>query len=448
MAEIAPFRGLRYNPLRVADLNQVVIPPYDVISPEEQDFFHALSPYNMIHLELGKASQEDTERENPHTRAGCFLDAWRSEGVLIRDEVPSLYHYELDYTLGSRRLTRKGFVGLLRLEDFSTGRVRPHEKTFSKVKSERLGLMLSCHANLSPVFALYSDPEGRVEALFQDREVSPCASFRDRNGLDHRLRRVTSPNVFRELRRLMQDRMIFIADGHHRYETALKFRDILRERHPGAGPRAPFEFVMVYLSPMEGEGLSILPTHRLLKHVGRDAFERALPAAEAFFQVTPFDATEERDRRRWMARLSEAAEARRTAVGVAVHGGSKLFLLTARDDRMRRFLDDQGVPGVLQSLDVVILDRVVLRRILGLSESFLSDPRNIQFSHDLDEGLTRVLSGVNDLGFFVNPTRVDQVRDVASAGLIMPHKATYFYPKVSSGLVLHPIDVNEEVALF
>jgi len=440
MAEIAPFRGLRYNLQKIPDLGQVVIPPYDVISPTEQEAFHRSSPFNMIHLELGRTTPEDSEENNAHTRAARCLREWQREEVLIREERPAIYYCELDYFLAPQvRQTRYGFMCVLRLEDFSSGRVRPHERTFQAVKDERLGLMLACHANLSPVFALYSDPALVVDyELKTAREPDPVSGFTDSKGLVHRIWRVLDPQVLQKVRALMMDKAIFIADGHHRYETALAYRSIQRERFPEAGPNASFEYIMVYLSNLNQGGLTILPTHRLLRRMGFWKPDRFLEQAQGFFEVSDHEANEE-GRAEWKARLDDGRSSKETVIGFHRRSTERFYLLKARRDRISSYLSGRGMPDVLHGLDVVVLDQLILRHILELSEELLGNEHNIHFKHDLDEAIAAVQNGEYEAGFFINPTRIEQVQEVASAGLIMPHKSTYFYPKVGSGMVIHPL---------
>ncbi len=452
MAEIAPFRGLRYNPELVPDLDAVVIPPYDVISPAEQDHYHRLNPFNMVHLELGQATAEDDERNNAHSRAGAYLLQWQKEQVLIRDNEPAVYYYALDYAVSSQiRKTRYGFICALRLEDFRTGCVRPHEKTFQAVKDERLQLMAACHANLSPVFALYSDASQVIDHYLQvAREPEPIIDYQDSRGQKHRIWRVFDRRTLQQVRSLMRDKPIFIADGHHRYETALMYRDLQRKLRRAGNNRASFEFIMVYLSNMNQTGLTILPTHRLLCHLGSWQPENFLALAERFFHCESY-AVEGKQTgaapAQWQEALTAAGRAKETCIGFYWQGASRYYLLKARPDVVDVFLTGQDVPKVLHSLDVVVLDRVILRNLLGLSEEFLANERNIHFKHDLTDGLAELGAGRYDAGFFINPTRIEQVQEVASAGLIMPHKSTYFYPKAFSGLVINPLLPEEEMRL-
>jgi uncharacterized protein (DUF1015 family) len=445
MAVIAPFRALRYNTRIIADLGQVVIPPYDVIGEEEQKRFHQKHPFNMIRLDLGETLPGDDDHENAHSRAAAYLKEWQEQGVLIREVEPCIYPHELDYEVLGERRTRKGFFALLRLEELCGGCVRPHEKTFQGVKDERLRLMKACSAQLSPIFSLYADPEGRLDEIVgSEAHRVPCASFSDHNGMPHRLFRISDADRVRRIREFLADKDIFIADGHHRYETALAYRDWMRARHPEASPEAAFNYVLVYLSSMDDPGLTILPTHRLLPHVDPELGARLLDHPGPYFQVQAYELSDA-GIGSWRGALEEAAARKETAVGLAVRGHDRCYLLRGSRQALRDFLARKGFPDVLQDLDVMAVDHVILRGLLGLDEESLHDAANIRFSHDALAALKEVVEGRVALAFFLNPTRIDQVREVAGSGNTMPHKATYFYPKVISGLLIHPIDPAEAV---
>jgi len=444
MAEVAPFCGLRYNLKKVPDLADVVIPPYDVISPQEQEFFHKINPYNMIHLELGKSDPGDSDDDNAHTRAAAYMEEWRANKVLRRDEQPSIYYYELDFSVQGSVQTRYGFICVLRLEDFEAGGVRPHEKTFQKIKDERLGLMLACHANLSPVFALYADPAHVVDqSLRARRESEHAIAFTDRQGMQHRMWRVEDLEVLQTVRAFMRDKEIFIADGHHRYETAINFRNIQRKRFPDAGPRASFEYIMMYLSNLNQAGLTILPTHRLLRHMDSWDPEAFLGRAGEFFEISIHKGGAKSEAA-WRKGLQSGADHKETVIGFYCRRTDSNYLLEARWSSVAAYLESKNIPGVLHHLDVVVLDQIILRHLLGLSEAFLSSSDNIHFNHDLDETLSLVRSESYQTAFCINATRIEQVQEVASAGLIMPHKSTYFYPKVGSGMVVHSLEADEQ----
>lgn len=440
MAEIVPFRGLRYNTQKLENLADVVIPPYDVISPKEQELYHQLSPYNMVHLELGRTLPHDSDSNNAHTRAAQNFQKWQRERILTRDEQPALYYYELVYSISSGiQQTRYGFICALRLEDFSTGFVRPHERTFQAVKDERLGLMKACEANLSPVFALYSDPAMVVDHTLRiGREPAPLMDFMDRAGMEHRLWRVGNPEIFERVKALMLDKPIYIADGHHRYETALNYRNFQHARLGNSSPDAPFEYIMMYLSNLDQGGLTILPTHRLLRHMGPWEPRGFLRDAAAYFEIMEYQTTAE-GQARWREELEKGRATKETLIGLYWRNAGAFYLLKGRHEAISSYLSSRGINKVLHRLDVVILDQLLLRHLLEISDVFLANERNIHFKHDFLDAVSSVQSGTYEAGFFVNPTRIEQVQEVASAGLIMPHKATYFYPKVWSGLVVHSL---------
>lgn len=448
MAEISPFRGMRYNLEKVSDLGEVVIPPYDVISKQEQELYHHRNPHNMIRLELGEKTAHDSPQDNPHTRAKHYLEEWMRAEILIRDEQPAIYYYELDYSLTPQsRQTRYGFICLLRLEDFGGGGVRPHERTFQAIKDERLSLMLACRANLSPVFALYADPAQLVDHhLKAGRDSGALFSFDDDHGMRHRIWPVTNGQVLRQVRALMLDKAIFIADGHHRYETALNYRNIQRNQFPEAQPTASFEYIMVYLSNMNQGGLTILPTHRVLRTLGSWEPEQFLTRAQSFFEITRYDA-DDAGLREWRMKLETIGLNQGTAIGFYSGKVGALYLLKAKSEETDSYLTQRKIPPVLHGLDVVVLDEVIFRNLLGVSESLLTDEYNIHFKHNLLDAFSNVRSGEYEVGFFINPTHIEQVQDVATAGLIMPHKSTYFYPKVGSGLVINLLDPYEQVRI-
>lgn len=447
MAVVAPFRALRYNPDHVGDLGRVIAPPYDIISPAEQDAFYAMHPYHMIRLELGKATDQDTPQNNAHTRASQYLHQWRRDGILVREPQPAFFPYALEYPFQGDRKTRQGFFGLLRLEEFGKGCVRPHERTFQKVKDERLALLMQCHVHFSPIFVLFSDADGRVRDLLEaQRSGEALVQCQDFRGCGHRLYRMNHAEDVQHLQSLMADKDIFIADGHHRYETALNYRRLMMEKHPEAPQTAPFHYVLTYFCPMEDDGLVVLPTHRLLPRLDVNRASKVIDGGEPFFTVLSYPMNDA-GRAAWQERLASFRAQKETAIGFVHHGGDAYWVLHVDRNAARSFLAGKGFPEVLQDLDVVVVDHLVLRGLLGLDEAYLSDAENIRFSHDRDEALAAVAAGEAAMGFFVNPTRVDQVRDVARAGLIMPHKATYFYPKVFSGLVMHPMDPAETVGV-
>lgn len=451
MAVIAPFRSLRYSERYINvkfSLQDVITPPYDVITPEAREAYRKRNPYNFVHIDLPKADFEGNRfSENaPYEQAKDLFTKWIREGIFELDPEPSFYYYEIDYFIPTDNIlhTRKGFFTLLKLEEFQKGCVYPHEKTFARVKKDRLLLTTFCNAHLSPIFALYSDPEGGVIEFLRGAAVSSpmILSYTDDQGITHRLWRVSNPKVCENMIKSFVKKDIYIADGHHRYETALAYRNLMREKYGTAGGDEPYEYALMYLSPMEDPGLVILPTHRLFPNFPMDIVDTFFKRVEEFFEIEFFSSSVEDERNLWMDTLIKEGLRRRNAFGVAFHGRKELALLKAKIDKVRRFLTDAGIREELLDIDVVILDNLIFGHLMNIDRNMLEDELKICFSHNTSDALDKVLRGSKTAGFFINPTRIDQVQRVASRCLVMPHKSTYFYPKVVSGLVIYPMDLN------
>ncbi len=449
MAEIVPFRGLYFDSGKVPNLNDVITPPYDVIEPEEQRKFFSRSPYNMIHLILGMHCSLDENSEDQYNRAGGLFRKWLEEGILKRDPVPAIYPYEIEYRLSpSLSKKRKGFVCLLKLEEFATGCVRPHEKTYEATKSERLKLMCCCNANLSQIFALYSDPADVImHYLEQGRESEPLINFVDETGIKHKIWRTTEKSILRKVHSLMKDKSIFIADGHHRYETALNYMKMMKEQFPERGEKASFNYVMVYLANLNHSGVTILPTHRMLTELDNFDFHQFLERAMHYFEIEeyPFNHTNKEEVFDKFIEKLASYERRGGTFGYYVRGSEKFILLKGKKQLIRSFLQEKGLPEAMLSLDVVILTHLILKHLLEVPDDFLCDEKRMWYEHDAQKAISLVDSGQYRMTFLINPTRIDQVQAIASAGLIMPHKATYFYPKVITGTILNLIDPREDI---
>ncbi|MBW1982416.1 MAG: DUF1015 domain-containing protein [Deltaproteobacteria bacterium] len=449
MAEIAPFRGLLYNQELVPQLDAVVTPPYDVISPEEQESFYESHPYNMIRLILGKPEPGDNEHQNWYRRAAATLRDWQQQGILVRDSEPAFYDYEIEYRQPPNILkVRHGFICMVRLEEFSSGTVRPHERTYEKTRSERLQLLNECKANLSQIFSLYADPAGIVSHYLKEgRHGRPVFDFVDRSGIHHRLWRVTRKDIVNRVMAVMRDKPLFLADGHHRYETALEFQRQMRQRYPNLGKQAACNYVLMYLSNMNHTGLTILPTHRMFVELPQYDTRSFLEKAGRYFEVSryPFSGHEqERVLEEFLAALEAARE--QTFLGVYAREMNEFLLLQLRSEAKHQSWQ-KNVPSPLQKLDVVVLTELVLKELLRVDDHMLNDEERIHYRHDAREAIAQVDRGLYQVAFLINPTRIEQVQEVASAGLIMPHKSTYFYPKVINGSVLALVDPHENIPL-
>ncbi len=440
MATVRPFKGILYNPRIIADYADVTTPPYDVISPDEQAAFYAKHPNNVIRLILNRAEATDSVHDNPHTRAAAFFRHWMAEGILEQDDRPALYLKAITYDHQGKRITRLGLIALVGLEPFDKRIILPHERTFSKVRSERLALMKATHCNFCPIFSLYPDDGGLLETL--QAAVGGSAAdvdFRDEQDHRHRLWRIVDTAVHAQITAAVKDKRLFIADGHHRYETALNFRAHLQATLPAFDDRHPANFVLMYLCSMSDPGLVILPAHRLLKSVGRREIQKALETARRYFEISAYAFTPD-DRQavqdRFLRALDEGAD--RHCIGVYAHGAAVFYLLALRPGIMDDLFRDELDPS-LRPLDVSVLTRLVFMKILGFDHQRLDDDQLIGYASTADKALNAIDTARFDVAFLLNPTRIEQVQEVAHKGLIMPRKSTYFYPKVKSGMVMNTL---------
>lgn len=438
MAEILPFCGVRYDASVVGDLNCVVSPPYDVIGTDLQAELYARSPFNMVRVDYGRDEADDEPGDNRYTRARGLLREWLRVGALRQDPEPSIYYTEETYQgeFGEPQV-RKGFLSAVRLEDPESGLYRPHEKTLAGPKADRLQLMRASRANLSPIFSLYDSPTLELlEALGgHTRGAVPDAEVELSKGERTRMWRISEPAVIETVANGMRGRSFFIADGHHRYETALTYRNLMREATPGYSGREPWNYTLMYLTNLRAPGLTVFPTHRAvfgLEGLDREAFLRE---ARAYFDVAEVEGGLPA-----LQLAMRAAREGRTTIGVAARATGRLWRLTLRDPTvMERLLEGRAAP-VLRGLDVTVLHTLVMEEILGINEKAQEEQRNLRYVKGSEE-LLRVVAedeGVQ-LGFLLNPTLVSQVKAVAEEGERMPQKSTFFYPKLVTGLVGYPL---------
>lgn len=441
MATVMPLRGIRYNPEKITDSADVTTPPYDVISPDEQTAFYEKHPNNFIRLILGRAEAADTARDNPHTRSAACYRQWMAEGILRQDEQPALYLKSTTYVHEGKAMTRYGLLARIGIEPFEKRIILPHEKTYSKVRSERLELMKATRYNHCPIFSLYPDDGATLSTLEQAVDLSaPIVDFRDEQGLRHRLWRILDPAVHNRVTEAMKDKRLLIADGHHRYETALSYRKYLKETDPSFSDRHPANYVLMYLCSMSDPGLIILPAHRLLKSLNAGELQRALEKARTYFDIAEYPHTPG-DRRQveqaFLADLDKGAD--RQCIGIYAHKSPVFHLLTLRAGVMDRLFADE-LDESLRSLDVTVLTRLVFMKILGFDQKRMDNEQLFGYASTAGEAMEAIDSGTYDAAFILNPTRMEQVEEVARKGLNMPRKSTYFYPKVRSGLVMNTLE--------
>ncbi len=428
MADITPFKGISYDPKRIGGIDTVTAPPYDMISTALQEELYGRDPHNVVRLILGRTGPGDTPDDNRYTRAAATLADWLGSGVLSCDAEPAIYRYQQEYTHPrGHRLVRTGFIARARLEELGKGKIHPHEHTLSGPKEDRLRLMLACHANFSQVFTIYDDPSGEADAALTAavEQTRPRWEFTDLAGVRHTLHAVTDPAVHRRVAAAMADKVLFIADGHHRYETALTYRNRRREELGTACPEA-VDHIMMFFANMSAPGLTILPFHRIVSlpaGVDGRTVAAALGALGTVSRVEPAATPEET-----IARLQDGMEG--TAPGEHRFGvwlPPDYRILTIR----RKDPIGSGAAGV-DGLDVSILHKVIMEKVLGRT----IEPADITYT-TWREDLVRKVIADRSIAFILNPTRIDQVKDLAAAGVRMPPKSTNFHPKLVSGLVFN-----------
>ena len=450
MARITPFRGIIYNTQIINHLSQVVTPPYDVINPMEQERYYQLHPYNIIRLDFGKNFPSDTPEDNRYTRAARILKIWEKEQILIRDREPAIYLYKIHYQIpGQGVRIRTGFISLLGLESFNSGQVLPHEKTFSSFKRDRYQLFQHCQMQFCPIFSFYLDPEEKIVSLLSDQAPNePLIDFEDQESIRHQLWRITDPSALKNIQESFLDKTVYIADGHHRYETSLAYQADMLRRHPELGVTAPFNYTLMFLCPMEDPGLTIFPVHRVLNRVSELDPLLLEKKLNPYFIIEKFPFRPEDKKRitgEFLSRLNQKGNESH-AFGLFISQTSWFYLLTLKKDSLDGDWGE-GLHPFLRRLDVMILSRLVFQKILGIQKEKLDQENMIEYRHDSLEAIQLVEKGQGQMGFILNPTPIEQVRQIAEASLVMPRKSTYFYPKTLTGLVMNPLNGNESVIL-
>jgi uncharacterized protein (DUF1015 family) len=450
VADIFPFRAVRYDTQRVA-LGDVLTQPYDKITPATQERYYAASPYNLVAIEKGKALRGDSAAENVYTRAAGKFDEWLAEGILIQDSQPTIYAYFQNYNLPgtSRRLERRGFIALGRLADYSEGIVYRHERTLTGPKADRLELLRHTRCQTGQLFLLYEDPARRVDAILEEAaKVAPLAELRDEYDVQHRLWAISDAGKIHEITGAMAAQKLVIADGHHRYETALAYRDECRAKAGRVEPDKPYEKAMwtcfdIYQSGHAGghhEGLTILATHRLIHDVAGFSFEKFLKAASQYFNWYAYPFAKNGEREESFAEFRQDLERRGRAghaIGIYAGNGAFYLLVLRNSAELERLLPD--VSAAQRRLDVVLLHRLLLHKCLGITAEKVTSETNVSYEREMEAAIGAVDRREAQAAFLLNPVRVKQVMEVALAGGVMPQKSTDFYPKLLSGLCIYKI---------
>jgi len=426
MAEIKPFRALRFDTQAAGNIQQLTCPPYDIISEEQRNQYLKTNEHNVIRLELPRG-------ENPYEEAGSLLHQWEQQGVLKQDEQEGLYIYEEEFQAHGKTMRVKGIICRVKLEEFSKGVVLPHEETLSKAKADRFQLMKATFCNFSQIYSLYMDPQHKTpDKINRLSQGTPEVEMQDGDGVIHRLWIVTDPQEIQEICSDFAQRKLYIADGHHRYETALNFRDDCRKQRIAKEGDA-VDYVMMMLVDMENSGLVVFPTHRLVR--GLSSFDETAvkQACREYFQVE--DRT---DISTIEGELNALYQQGKKAFAFYT-GEDRWTLLVLKDmDAVRKLLPQAS--AATQGLDVTVLHSLVLEKIFGIDKENMAQQINLTYTRDFQEAITSVEKKESQCAFILNPTRVTEIRDVAAAGEKMPQKSTYFYPKLITGLVMNQME--------
>jgi uncharacterized protein (DUF1015 family) len=433
MVEVAPFKGIIYNKEKIKTLDDVMSPPYDIISEDMQEKLYAKNTYNFVRLILGKIFTDDTEKNNRYTRAQELFDAWQKQNILLPSQAPAIYPYKIDYIVKKEKKQLNGFFILLKLDpEYKT--VKAHEKTLAKPKADRLNLMRACKANLEPIQLMYMDEGDSLRKTIDAALEKPLFNVTGYDGFTHRLWRLDAPDTVRTIVEYLSEKILFIADGHHRYQTSINFASEQREQTGNNDSHASFNYILVVLCNMFDAGLSILPTHRLITmpHVDFDTLSSKLGR---YFVIEKKQIKHpQKDYQQTGKTVMEAIETTTGHKFALYTKGGTYYLLSLKEESIM----DSRAPDhskTWRTLDVSILHKLILEEILGIDEKNLED--HVKYTRVDAEAIQAVDEGKYNFSFLMNATKIDQLKAIADAGEHMPQKSTYFLPKMLSGLVMY-----------
>lgn len=426
MAEIKGYKGLRFNCEKAGKIEELVCPPYDIISDQQREEYIKTNPHNIIRLELPKG-------DDKYNKAAEILKDWLEKGILVKEDKPAIYIYEEEFTAYGERKTIKGIICRVKLEEFSKGIILPHEFTLSKAKEDRLNLMKATNCNFSQIYSLYMDGGkntlGKIDSLSKSE---PDIQLQDNDNVTHRMWIIKDEKAIADICSDFTDRKLYIADGHHRYETALNYRNYLREQGLAKEGDA-CDYQMMMLVDMEHPGLVVFPTHRLVRNLDSFNAERVIDGCKEYFDVT-----EHSDINTIESTLMELYNQGKKAYAFYCGGNSYKLLVLKDTNIIKKLLPNAST--ATQQLDVTILHTLILEKIFGIDAENMAKQINLTYTKIFDEAISSVQQGNSQCAFILNPTRVSEIREVASNGEKMPQKSTYFYPKMITGLVMNQLE--------
>jgi len=435
MVEVRPFKGITYNKEKIQTLDKVMSPPYDIISEKMQEKLYNNDPYNFVRLILGKIFSEDSDSNNRYTRAKKSFEDWIQQSILIQSDKEAIYPYRIEYMLKGEKRAMNGFFILLKLDrDYKL--VKAHEKTLSKPKADRLNLMRACQANLEPIQLLYIDEKDRLQQAIQDNlSEKPLIDVKGYDTFHHSIWKIDDKRLIKQIKETLDEQVLFIADGHHRYQTAINFAEEMERKTGITDKDAPFNYRMVILANMFDEGLAILPTHRLMKlTVNQDDIIEKL---KEFFTIEAIPRkTTNKEYNPIIQTIKDKLETTQDHRFALVFKDT-YYILTLKDEAsMDELAKEQS--KTWRTLDVSILHKIIIEHIMGITQESLED--HVKYTRDDEEAIQFIDDGTFDFSFLMNATKIDELKQIAEAGEHMPQKSTYFLPKMLSGLVMYKMD--------
>lgn len=435
MVEISPFKGITYNKEKIEKLDNVMSPPYDIISEEMQNELYEKHPNNFVRLILGKQFSTDTEKNNRYTRAKELFDQWQKQGMLIGSDEKAIYPYKIEYTVKNQKKTMSGFFVLLKLDpDYKS--VKAHEKTLAKPKADRLDLMRACNANLEPIELLYMDKNDAIRKSIEKSVDKPIINVKGYDGFNHKLWKLKDEKIVSQIVDELKDKVLFIADGHHRYQTSVNFANERREKTGIKDRDAPFNYIMVILVNMFDTGLAILPTHRLIKMSNLN-LKNLLDGLGKYFSIEEKTVDSKRKDYDHIGKKIMSDIETKNEHKFALYYKKKYYILTLEDEKiMDNLARDHS--KTWRTLDVSILHKIILEG-MGINDTNLED--HVKYTRADGEAIKFVDEGKFDASFLINATKIEELKAIAEAGEHMPQKSTYFLPKMLSGLVMYSMDI-------
>jgi uncharacterized protein (DUF1015 family) len=440
MSEIQPFQGLRYNTLKV-DLKDIITEPYDRITPSMQEDYYRRSPYNIVRIILGKDNDPEHPEKDKYKRADIYLEKWEKEEILIKEEKKALYVYDQEFKVDGTVKKRRGLVARVKLEEFSSKKVLPHEKTFPKHKEDRLRLLRATETNTEQVFLLYTDDEKKVGRVIEQaiKKAELAAQVKDEDGFQHRLWVIKDEKDTSRIQEAMAQKILIIADGHHRYETSLNYRAEMIQRLRAVKGDEPFNYIMMTLFDLNDPGLVILPTFRLVKGLEKLSEESFKKPFSGHFEISEISWSSLADKAT-LDKVRARIENESHTYGVFLTGLKKiLFLRLKSEDSLDREVG-QDQSREWKRLDVAILHSLIIDKLARLTGGPFVQEESVGYIRNLEEGLKKVAQGEWQMIFLLKPCSLQQIRQVVEKGELMPHKSTDFFPKLKSGLVLNPLE--------